>query len=185
MPTYRSINIALHSQFDIEALPEYHPNSKDYYIASGITGFVPDFVDDARSTCSVYIPVLPGSTFWIDYSVSPPVPQDHFFLFKLYINGEHVVSWSTGKDEEWKGKTMFGLFESNKSVDGKSGLQKRVLCFTPPGKIDGKRRDVANTFDQAARIEIRVHRADGRKRVERSTYQYQETQHAKNNRGVQ
>jgi hypothetical protein len=167
---YRSIEVGLHSQFDIETLPEYRPDP------NVITGFTSQFVEEKTSTSSVYILALPGSTFWIAYSVSPPVPEEHFFLFKLYINGAHIVSWSTGREEGWQGKTMFGLFDSPEDEDGRKRIEKRVLCFAAKDDVD--------TFDETARIEIRVHRADGRKRVERQTEEYRNTEHAKNGGGI-
>jgi hypothetical protein len=180
MPTYRSINIALHSQFGIETLPEYYPLSQAHYTSLGIACTVPKLVDDDASTCSVYIPVLPGSTFWIGYSVSPPVPDGHYFLFKLYINGTHIVSWSTGKKDGWKGKTMFGLYERAEDADGKKRFEKRMLCFTPPDPRDKMWKDVTDAFDEKMCMEIKVHRAHGRKRVEREMEEYKDTQHAKN-----
>ncbi|KAF1935643.1 hypothetical protein EJ02DRAFT_415428 [Clathrospora elynae] len=184
MPHYRSIEIALHSQFDIETLPEYHPDPKDHYVARGITSFIPELVNNATSTCSVYVPALPGSTFWIGYSVSPPVPAGHYFLFKLYINGAHIMSWSTGKEEGWKGKTMFALFESPADEDGKKRIERRVLCFVAPDRKDKNWKEAGDVFDETQRIEIRVHRADGRKRVERQAEEYGHTQHAKSGRGI-
>ncbi|KAJ4361806.1 hypothetical protein N0V83_010747 [Neocucurbitaria cava] len=184
MPTYRSINIALHSQFDVETLPEYHPAARAEYIARGISGFTPEFISDSTSTCSVYIPVLPGSNFWISYSVSPPVPDEHYFLFKLYINGAHIVSWSTGKEERWKGKTMFGLFERPEEQERKSRVEKRVLCFAPPNQSDGEWNDMADVFDEHACIMIKVLRANGRKRVKREMEEYSKTQHARNDKGI-
>jgi hypothetical protein len=184
MPTHRSINIALHSQFDVETFPEYDPLPQMYYTSRGVTRTVPEAVDDATSTCSAYIPVLPGSTFWIGYSVSPPVPEGHYFLFKLYINGAHIVSWSTGKEEGWKGKTMFGLYERSKDEDGKRRIEKRMLCFTASDKRDRVWRDVMDPFDERLCMEIRVHRAHGRKRVERQMEEYKNTQHAKNAKGI-
>ncbi|EDU39565.1 hypothetical protein PtrSN002B_005249 [Pyrenophora tritici-repentis] len=177
---YRSIDIGLHSQFDIETLPEYLPDPRDHYVARGITGFTPDLVDNKTSTCSVYVPAYPGSTFWIGYSVSPPVPEGHYFLFKLYVDGAYVTSWSTGKAEKWQGKTMFGLFETPEDEQGKKRIEKRVLCFTPPAYG----RDLVDMFDKTARVEIRVHRADGRKRIERQAEQYTDTQHAKSGKGI-
>ena len=167
---YRSIDVGLHSQFDIETLPEYRPEPDN------ISGSTPHYIEEKTSTCSVYIPALPGSTFWIRYSVSPPVPQGYYFLFKLYINGVHIMSWSTGKEERWQGKTMFGLFESPEDEDGKKRIEKRVLCFTA--------KDTVDIFDETARVEIRVHRADGRKRVERQTEEYKHTEHAKTGKGI-
>jgi hypothetical protein len=181
---YRSIDIGLHSQFDIETLPEYQPDPRDHYVARGITGFTPELIDDKSSTCSVYVPVLPGSTFWIGYSVSPPVPAGHYFLFKLYINGAHIMSWSTGKEEGWEGKTMFGLFESPEDEYGRKRIEKRVLCFTPPDRMDKNWKGSADMFDETARVEIRVHRADGRKRIERQVQEYGQTAHAKNEKGI-
>lgn len=183
MPNYRSINIALHSQFDVETLPEYYPAPKATYIARGITGFIPERTSDDTSTCSVYIPVLPGSTFWIGYSIAPPVPNGHYFLFKLYINGAHIMNWSTGKEENWRGKTMFGLFERADDEEGKRRVEKRVLSFTPPDK-DRIWKDVIDMFDEKACVEIKVHRAHGRKRVQRKMEEYKVTQHAKYGRGV-
>ncbi|RMZ66462.1 glutaminase a [Pyrenophora seminiperda CCB06] len=177
---YRSITIGLRSQFDIETLPEYYPGPRNDCIARGITGFTPEFVDNETSTCSVYVPVYPGSTFWIGYSVSPPVPEGHYFLFKLYIDSIYVTSWSTGKAENWQGKTMFGLFETAEDENGKKRFEKRVLCFTPP--VNGT--DAVDAFDETACVEIRVHRADGRKRVERQAEEYKDTQHAELGKGI-
>lgn len=170
MPTYRSINIALHSQFDIEMIPEYHPPPSPFAHPSDYPAIAPH-VDDATSACSVYVPALPGSQFWISYSVAPPVPEGHYFLFKLFIDGENVVSWSTGKEDAWMGKTMFGLFDAG---NGKT-VEKRVLCFSAP---------VKEKQVQDGSLEIRVHRASGRKRVEREAKVYEETELAERDGGV-
>lgn len=172
MPTYRSINIALHSQFDLETIPEYYPPSSSPITHSypAIATSIPPHMDDATSTCSVHIPVLPGSQFWLAYSVSPPVPEGHYFLFKLYIDCERVMSWSTGKEEGWRGKTMFGLFGV-----GERRIEKRVLCFSPREK-DGRVSDGV--------VEIRIHRASGRKRIEREVESFEETKLANNAGGI-
>jgi hypothetical protein len=177
MPTYRSINIALHSQFGIETLPEYYPPAQAHYASLGINRTAPKLVDDDTATCSVYIPVLPGSIFWIGYSVSPPVPDGHYFLFKLYVNGAHIVSWSTGKEDKWKGKTMFGLYERAEDEDGKKRMEKRMLCFGPT-------KDVTDAFDDKSCMVIKVHRAHGRKRMGRDLEEYKGTQLAKNAKGI-
>ncbi|KAF1924001.1 uncharacterized protein M421DRAFT_404251 [Didymella exigua CBS 183.55] len=170
MPTYRSINIALHSQFDMENLPEYYPATSPFAPALDHPTMAP-LINDSTATCSVYIPALPGSQFWIVYSVSPPVPEGHYFLFKLYVDGEHVVSWSTGSENRWMGKTMFGLFDAG---NGKT-VEKRVLCFSAPDK-EGRVKDGS--------MEIRVHRASGRRRVEREMDVYGKTGHATNAGGI-
>lgn len=184
MPNYRSIDISLHSQFDVDILPEYCPLPQYHYTERGIAYAVPEYVDDASSTCSLYVPVYPGSMFWISYSVTPPVPEGHYFLFKLYINGAHILSWSTGKDEEWKGKTMFGLYERPEDEEGKRRIEKRVLCFATDS--DDPMWDLGKAaFDEKMRMEIRVHRAHGRKRMERELETYSATQHASNARGIE
>lgn len=184
MPVYRSINIALHSQFDVETLPEYYPLPQEHYTLRGVVQTVPKLIDYASSTCNVYVPVFPGSTFWIGYSISPPVPDSHYFLFKLYINGAHIVSWSCGGEEGWKGKTMFGLYERAEDEDGKRKVEKRVLSFTSPNNSETW-DDVRDPFDEKMCIEIKVHRSHGRKRVEREMEEYDKTQHGKKVKGIE
>ncbi|KAL1600664.1 hypothetical protein SLS60_007052 [Paraconiothyrium brasiliense] len=187
MPIYRSISVKLHSQFDIETLPEYVPRSRNYYIARGlpVPPDTPQFVNEATSTCSVYVPVYPASQFWLSYAVSPPVPEDQHFLFKLYINGAHIVSWSTAKEEKWKGKTIFALHE----VEGEGGrkrVEKRVLCFAKPDPTEGMSNGVeaGGWFDEERCLEVRVHRALGRKRVERKVEEYAGTEFGRREKGV-
>lgn len=184
MPTYRSINLVLHSQFDVESFPEFSPRPQEHYNDRMITGTIPPFVNEKTATCSVYIPVLPGSQFWLSYAVLPPVPDDQHFLFKLFINGAHIVSWSTGKEQKWKGKTMFGLYEREEE-DGRKKLEKRVLCFTPPDKKEDQWADVSDIFDEKAYMEIRVHRAHGRKRIPREAETFADTAHGINRRGIE
>lgn len=183
MPTYRSINIKLHSQFDIETYPEYIPRSQGHYLSRGLAPpeNTPIFDDEQNSACNVYIPVYPNSQFWLSYTVLPPVPNDQHFLFKLYINGAHIVSWSTGMEQQWRGKTMFALFEMEDD-EGRQRVEKRILCFTPPE--DGTWGDVDDVWDEEACLEIRVHRALGKKRIERMVAPYKETVHGMHERGI-
>ena len=176
-----SIDITLHSQFDIEKLPEYHPDPRDDH---GIVKSMPKLFESKTSTCNVFVPALPGTAFWISYAVSPPVPDEHYFFFKLYIDGAHIVSWSTGKAEGWRGKTMFGLFESPENAEGVKTIEKRMLCFAPPRENDKHRVGMVDVFDETACVEIRVHRAHARKRVQRQVEMYEDTQHAKESRGM-
>ena len=183
MVDYRSITIELHSQYDIESLPEYSPPTD--FKSDETDGVVPLKVDRKSATRSTYVPVFPGSQFWISYCVNPPFPPDGVqFLFKLFINEEHIMNWSCGQEEEWKGKTVFGLYERENEEDGKKRIEKRVLCFTPPTRKTGEWEDVTNVLDAKAYIEIRVHRAHGRKRIAREMEQYGSTPHAKNGRGI-
>lgn len=184
MPTYKGISLAFHSQFDIETLPEYLPRPHGCNGESETTKHVPTHIDDRTATCSVYVRALPGSQFWISYAVSPPVPANQQFLFKLFINNAHIVSWSTSKDEKWKGKVVFALYERQEEDGNKRG-EKRVLCFTPPDRKTGKWNDVASAFDEGAVVEIRVHRANGRERVERQLGAYSDTENSRSRRGIQ
>lgn len=183
MPVYRSISLKLHSQFDIETFPEYVPRPRSFYLARGIPNTpksTPAFDDATTSTCSVYIRAFPNSQFWLSYAVFPPVPEDQHFLFKLFINGKHLVSWSTGKDEKWKGKTMFALFEVDDG-EGKKGFEKRVLCFA---KESEGRGSLEECFDEEKCLEVRVYRALGRERVEREVQEYNATAYGRNESGI-
>jgi hypothetical protein len=182
MPIYRSICVKLHSQFDIETFPEYIPRSRDYYVSRGIPApdHTPRFDDEATSTCNVYIRAFPSSQFWLSYAVYPPVPKDQHFLFKLYINGAHIVSWSTGKEDKWMGKTMFALFEAEDD-DGRKRVERRVLCFA---KSEGGGDGLEGCFDENACLEVKVHRALGRKRVERQVEEYRATEHGRCEKGI-
>ncbi|PSN67647.1 hypothetical protein BS50DRAFT_550590 [Corynespora cassiicola Philippines] len=184
MPIYRSINIALHSQFGIEQLPEYRPQSRDYYSERDIAANPPLLVDELTSTCSVYIPVFPSSQFWISYYVSPPVPDEQHFLFKLYINGIFVFSWGTGIENNWKGKTMFGLYRQGGGANARVRWEKRSLFFSPPDRGDGEWKGVDDPFDENAHVEIRVHRAHGRRRAPRQSDEYANSEHAKDERAI-
>ncbi|PVI04027.1 hypothetical protein DM02DRAFT_669400 [Periconia macrospinosa] len=184
MPVYRGIAITLHSQFNIDIFPEFPARPQAFYAERGIAKKVPELFDEASSTANVFVPVFPGSQFWIAYAVRPPVPEDQQFFFKLFINGAHIVSWATGKDEDWKGKTMFALYERDDG-DGKKRVEKRALCFTPPdGGYGQEWTDIVDPFDESAMIEIRVFRAHGKKRVERNVVQFEKSEYAKQVRGV-
>jgi len=177
MPTYRSITIALHSQYDIETLPEFFSRPWEDCFDQDTSPVCVPLVDEQTATCSVYIPVFPGSQFWIGYAVSPPVPESQHFLFKLFIDNMHIVSWSTGQEDEWRGKTMFGLYE-REVEEGKKIVEKRILCFAPQ---DQRHNDWMN---ENAQMEIRVYRAHARQRVERELQDYEKTDLAKRRGGI-
>lgn len=184
MPVYRGIVITLHSQFSIDIFPEFPARPQAYYADRGITKKVPELFDEAESTCNVFVPVFPGSQFWISYTVRQPVPEDQQFFFKLYINGAHIVSWTTGKEEGWKGKTMFALYERDDGT-GKKRIEKRALCFTPPDGGYGREwTDVVDALDETAVLEIRVFRAHGKKRAERKVEPFDHSEYAKQVRGI-
>ncbi|KAL9123668.1 MAG: hypothetical protein Q9217_006922 [Psora testacea] len=156
MPTYRSITLSLISQYDILTIPEYAPPTfpNDPFTAA------PTLVDTDHSLVSVYIPTYPSSQFWLSYSISPPHPPKLLYYFKLYINGQEIVSWGCGEHDEYKGKTMFGLYDTGLTMGKKPVLEQRVLCFaqaeTYGDHAPGSLSDV---------MEIKVFRSKGRERV--------------------
>ncbi|CAF9916262.1 hypothetical protein IMSHALPRED_003023 [Imshaugia aleurites] len=159
MPTYRSITISLISQFDILTIPEYAPPTTPTDPFSN----APTLVNPDHSLVSVYIPTYPSSQFWLSYSISPPHPPQLLYYFKLYLNGNPVVSWGCGEDDDYRGKTMFGLFKPSLSPGLAKGaaLQRRVLCFGPDiAGLDN--HGVDNLGDV---LEIKVFRSKGRKRI--------------------
>ncbi|KAG7008755.1 hypothetical protein G7Y79_00004g013390 [Physcia stellaris] len=157
MPTYRSITISITSQFDICQLPEYAPpTSIDDPFST-----VPTLLDPELSLVSVYLPTYPSSQFWLRYSIAPPYPPKAIYYFKLFLNKKCVVSWGCGEDDGYRGKTVFGLYDSGGRWDGESTVERRMLCFSGSENPD----DV---------MEIKVYRAKGRQRVEPELLDYKD-----------
>lgn len=148
MPTYRKITIALVSQRDLKIIPEFPPPVSTQDSASTL----PPHVNRQQSVVSVFIPTYSGSQFWISYSIAPPYPPQALYYFKLFLDGACIVSWGCGKEDEFKGETMFGLYESEVKKEGESEIQKRVLCF----------RDGHEGSDDDI-LEIKVYRCRGRR----------------------
>ena len=167
MPTYRSITTSLVSQFDLWDIPEYNPPAapKDPFTT------VPTLVDTDHAVISVYIPMYPASQFWLCYNISPPNPPKLLYYFKLYLNGRHIVSWGCGAENDFKGKTMFGVFDSTQVHENvpHSYFERRVLCFSPEaGTVQSKVPDSLNDV-----MEIKVFRSKGRKRIHPELREYQ------------
>ena len=175
MPTYRSVKISLVSQFDILTIPEYAPPactpSTDPFISSP-----PSLVDPSRSLVSVYVPTYPCSRFWVSYSIFPPHPPGLFYYFKMFLNGDLVVSWGCGEVDGHAGKTMFGLYAAKGGTSDKSEgegsnetareVESRVLCFGSPVTMTSSGR-VGNLLPEHLKdvMEIRVYRSNGRRRI--------------------
>lgn len=147
-------------------------------------------VDPARSLVSVYIPTYPSSQFWLSYAIAPPHPPGLLYYFKLLINGSVVVSWGVGKDDGWKGKTMFALCPADtRRFVGKAGgrgggssssssnwrskkehcnalLESRTLCFASSTRaVDESRQKGWMPEHLRDVMEIRVYRSKGRVRI--------------------
>ncbi|KAI4188182.1 MAG: hypothetical protein L6R41_002307 [Letrouitia leprolyta] len=154
MPVYRNITINLVSQFDILNIPEYAPPAAldDPFSAS------PALVDNSLVSC--YIPIYPLSQFWLSYSISAPHPPKALYYFKLFINDACVVSWGCGEENGFKGKTMYGLYDSGERWMGEPGLDARAFSFANDVTTH---RSMNSTLGQV--MEVRVYRARGRKRA--------------------
>lgn len=159
--------MGLVSQFDILTIPEYapplHPN--DPFSPS------PTLINDEKSLVSVYIPTYPSSQFWLSYIISPPYPPNVLYYFKLFHNGDCVVSWGCGEEDGYRGKTMFGLFDSEQSWFGECGVEKRAFCFAR--ECGGARKMRSDNLGDV--IEIRVYRSKGRRRTEPELTQFRQS----------
>ncbi len=158
MPNYRSITISLLSQFDVLTIPEFPPPAvaKDPFATS------PTLISSDQSLVSVYIPTYPCSQFWLNYSIAAPHPPKAFYYFKLYINGGCVISWGCGEEDGYKGKTMFGLYDSGEVYFGQRVVEKRILSFSSENGLVAD-----NTVDDPKKVmEVKVFRSKGRKRIQ-------------------
>ena len=178
MPTYRSITVSLASQYDLFEVPEFNPPvaPKDPFTT------IPTIVDTDHAVRSVYIPMYPASQFWVCYDISPPNPLKLLYYFKLYINGRHIVSWGCGANNDFRGKTMFGVFESTQIHNGIPQVlfERRVLSFSPEaGSVQSNVLDSLNDV-----MEIKVFRSKGRKRIRPELEEYQSVQQS-NKKGTQ
>ncbi|KAL8709148.1 MAG: hypothetical protein Q9220_006028 [cf. Caloplaca sp. 1 TL-2023] len=154
MPTYRNITINLVSQFDILNIPEYAPPA-----ASTDPFTAPHALAD-NTLVSCYVPTYPLSQFWFSYSISAPHPPKALYYFKLFINGTCTVSWGCGQDDDFKGRTMYGLFDSGERWQGETGVAVRAFGFA---RDSTTQRSSSNALGQV--MEIKVYRAWGRKRI--------------------
>jgi hypothetical protein len=171
MPTYKNITVTIHTPFAIEGLPEFAPATPRNGSPPS-TSPIKQLVDESRRCVSVFVPVMPQSLFWLSYFIAEPPTDGTFFVFKLFVNQQEVVTWCCDEDEEWKGKTMFGLFDTGKDdmVVGGAGMEKRVFKFGGPGEEDWKVvGDLSADGEKHRFVEVRVCRANMKMRIPRET----------------
>lgn len=150
MPTFKNVTISLRtSAAETTPLFEYPPPA-----GSSVQL-------ERQNTAAVYVPAMPKLTFWIAYHVKPPIPEDiEYYVFKLYMEGRLVVTWGVGDEDDWRGKTHFGVFENK---DWPSGLERRAFAF---GNLRDEENGVDKETDHHSRfLEVRVLRATARRRV--------------------
>jgi hypothetical protein len=159
MPTHNGITFTLQSQYDALSIPEYpsatavlNPCSSSRS-SSEYADSVAEIPPTSPQLIEAYIPVYPSSQFWLTYQCHEwrrQCPEARFLYFKLFMQGRCILSWGVGKEEEWQGKTMFGLFDAGSDFEGRRVVERRGFFF---GKTceDGQ-------------FEIRVFRAKARRR---------------------
>ena len=104
-----------------------------------------------------------------------PLPNDEVsnvkhVLFKLHLPTspacEAAVSWGTGAGEQWCGKMVFGLFDAGTDFEGGRVVEKRGLFFKSfHDADDGDDEETRQGVEREKGFEVRVYRANGRRRV--------------------
>ncbi|KAK3622838.1 hypothetical protein LTR56_021970 [Elasticomyces elasticus] len=152
MPSLCGINVSLQSQYDALTIPEY-PLADD---ASSMPK-LDDRVDELKKTADVQIPIYQSSQFWLSYTC-PPAPEGctfRFYYFKLFVKDRYLVSWGTGEEEDWSGKTVFGLYDGGHDFERRRVVEKRGFFFPSRGITGIKEQEM---------FEVRVFRSIARKR---------------------
>ena len=171
MPTHAGITISLQSQYDALTLPEH-----DVHITtvspslSALANHTPTHNEHPDKTFANHhhspaatpivtasVPAYPHSQFWLSYACAPPPLDDDgeeeafaFYFFKLFVNGVCILSWGVGARDQWKGKTVFGLFDGGRDFEGARVVERRGLFFGAEAARGG--------------FEVWVHRAKARRR---------------------
>jgi hypothetical protein len=150
MPLFRAITVTIHTPFAIDGLPETP------LTALRTTKTV---AEEENKCASVFVPAHPQSLFWLSYSAESPADERSFFVFKLFINRQHVVSWCCDEGQTWKGKVQFALYKRSREDDivGGKGMEKRVLQFG----------NVGPGHDEDRCVEVRAYRANAKVRIPR------------------
>lgn len=122
--------------------------------------------DDEKAQISVYVPMTPKALFWVAYRIEPPPVDGTFYVFKLLVNREEVVTWSCDASNKFKGKTMFGLFDTHEDEGGQE-LEKRLFRFGTANDMDTRIvGDLSGDKEEDRFVEVRVFRAKAKKRIE-------------------
>ncbi|EON63363.1 hypothetical protein W97_02590 [Coniosporium apollinis CBS 100218] len=197
MPTHRSITIQLFTPREtIAPVPEFSQSpstpsspasdsaSSSSSTSSSSLGSTPTAELSKNETIvSRYIPHIPNTQIWIRYRIkpSPSPPQSPrtdpstesgtaYYLFKLFVNSVHFVSWCVGEENKWKGTMMYGLYELEENHECTRELDRRNLSFQRSATEDDVVSDVQGHF------EIKVFRAKGRKRVPRQVNEFDKSE---------
>ncbi|TID24011.1 hypothetical protein E2P81_ATG02319 [Venturia nashicola] len=165
MPDYAGISMKIHTPFALQGLPEIAPTDEISHRSPAT-----QFVDESRCCVSVFVPVMPQAQFWISYNVEEPPtePEGIFYVFKLLVNGQPLVTWCCGEKEGWRGKTMFSLYDAEQDdAAGGAGMQKMCFHFSKPDEDGVGEQAPEFTGEQERCIEVKICRANLRIRVPR------------------
>jgi hypothetical protein len=175
MPTYRNITLNLQSDTTDTIIELAPPSShvvtpaKPSHHHHG-SAHPPQLRDDTRAIISVYVPILPKSLFWLNYHITPPpLEPGHFYVFKMFVNRTEVVTWSCSEEQKFRGKCMFGLYDTGLGDDGVSkgygvGMQKRAFRWGDSEvRVTG---DLSGDPERDRFVEVRVCRANKMVRIQ-------------------
>jgi hypothetical protein len=159
MPCLRNITVGLVSALGVQEIPELVQDVPS--LLGGIedpfspTPTTANYINHDAHRVSVFVPTYPNSQFWLQYDVDPSEDTAILYYFNLFVNGACVVSWGCGEEDNFEGKTMYGLFK------GKDGFnERRVMTFTSERELNPRMRPAVNDV-----IEVQAFRARARKRV--------------------
>ncbi|KAK5995827.1 hypothetical protein PT974_04245 [Cladobotryum mycophilum] len=178
MPRLRGIEISVAVQPESLILPEFpHPEASPVCLKS------PDKASpslrasrssafDIESThipkinpkVSVYIPSIPGTRFWIRYSVQRALEPPGCFFFKLFMNGRNVANWGADPGVT-SGIITRALHEPSDRWNFKqggillrrTGIESRFFFFALA-------TETITIADDGGLIEVQVFRARSRRR---------------------
>ena len=138
MPTFENIVLTLQSQYDALRIPERLSASSDRSSPSS---------HHHGCIIEVDIPSYTGSQFWISYDCASSTtegddddrdgsgggrfdPKVRFYFFRLHVlDGACLLNWGVGEHDDWRGKTMFGLYDGGSDFEGKKVVEKRGMFF--------------------------------------------------------
>lgn len=160
MVQLRGISVNAISQLDADRLPE---SSIARAFGSG----------GAIAAC--YMPIRPGAQLWFEYSIDGPHPPQAAYFFKMFLNGQVVISWVTHASpsralnstnglqdctakHDYYGKLVYSLHVTKSAIADKLTIAQKSITFASTDSYHSP------NFDNDC-VEIRVHRIEHRRRL--------------------
>ncbi|KAI1079257.1 hypothetical protein F5B20DRAFT_544209 [Whalleya microplaca] len=184
MPSFRGVELSIVAGSEAKKLPEYpHPDGSSVRLMRvgpglddlrnrGRTSPPSSDADPTRQKkvnprVSVYVPSGSGEQFWLRYNVSQSSPPSKFVFFKMFMNGQHTVSWGIDTSKCSSGNVTRTLYEPGDRWADKNGgaglgmfvgIETRYFHFMPG-------LDKQSVAEDGGLIEVHVFRCRGRKRI--------------------